>query len=36
MIVGYFHIMRITFLPGEAYTPLVIDPNAVLTSTVAS
>jgi hypothetical protein len=29
MIVSYFHIRRITFLPGEANTPLVIDPDAI-------
>jgi len=30
MIVSYFYIRRITFLPGEADTPLVIDPDAIL------
>jgi hypothetical protein len=36
MTVSYFHIMRITFLPGEADTPLVINPNAILSFTVGS
>jgi len=35
MVVRYFHIRRITFLPGEANTPLVIDPDAMLTRPVA-
>jgi hypothetical protein len=36
MMIGYLHIMHITFLPGEANTPLVIDSNAILLAPVQS
>jgi hypothetical protein len=35
MIVHYFHVIGVT-VPTEAYAPLVVDPNAVLTGPIAS
>jgi hypothetical protein len=36
MIVYNFNIVSVSFAPTEADTPLVIDPNAVLSLTVSS
>jgi hypothetical protein len=36
MIVDYFDIIRVTFSPFEANSPLFIDANAVLTLPIAS
>jgi hypothetical protein len=35
MIVYNLHIVRISFLPAEADAPLLVDPDAVLTVSVA-
>jgi hypothetical protein len=35
MIVNYFNLVRIVFLPAEADAPLVVDPNAPLATTAA-
>ena len=35
MVVNDLDVMRVIFLPKETDTPLVIDPNAVLTRAVA-
>ncbi len=36
MIVDNFHVVGVTVSPREAYTPLGVDANAVLTGTIAT
>jgi hypothetical protein len=36
MIIGYFDIVRIPLLPSKADSPLIVDPDAVLSQTIFS
>ena len=36
MVVHDFHLIRISILPQEADTPLIVDPDAVLTLSIAA
>jgi hypothetical protein len=35
MIINDFHVMRIAVYPAEADSPLIVDPNAILTGAIA-